>query len=455
MHFFNRIREVQFLKNRASSGKSELLVLYGRRRVGKSFLLEHTFPKALYFTADLTRPFFQMNRFLDLLKGPLDLPQSMSVDSWDSFFHFLHACIQKKPTPTVVIFDEFQYLPSQDPAFLSILQRWWDKSFSAQPLVMILCGSYIGMMEKTVLSPHSPIYGRRSGQYLIKPMDFFDVRSFVKHMPPEDQILVYACVGGIPLYLREFEGCQGFSEGLEQRILQPGQFLVDEGNYLTMEEFSSESSSYFDILRIVAQGRTRPNEIASLTGIPQKGLGTYLRRLLDVQLLRKETPFSLKRPRHTPLYFIDDDYLRFFFRFLFDGKDQIYRGNTSALQKKIKEQMPMFASVSFEKIAHEYIQRVIQPDRMGRWWKEKDEMDLVATKDNTLIVGEVKWTGKKLGPSILEELKRKTERLQADIGHSFDHIEYYLFSKNGFASPFPASEVRCMSLEDIVQTQMD
>jgi len=428
----NRKTEKAFIQKKMNSKKAELLVLYGRRRVGKTYLLENSFDSPLFFTADLSSPRQLMNNFMDPLRKILNLPDSLRISNWDEFFQFLANAVRTLKTKQAIIFDEFQYISQKDDSFLSIFQRWWDKEFSKLPVVIVLCGSYVGMFEKIALSVNSPIYGRRTGQYLVSPMNFFDASLFLEKMDIESRIKTYSVTGGIPLYLNEFSDYSNFSKALKEKVLSPGEFLLEEGRFLTLEEFSRDPATYFDILKAVANGRTKPNEISDLTEIPYKGLGTYLAKLLDLKLLRKEFPFSLKKPRRTPLYFIDDEYLRFYFKFLYPHKELIYRGRSDYLMKIILKALPQFVSFTFEKIAKQYLEKIVKPEKIGRWWRKDEEIDIVATCGNTLVVCEVKWTNKPVGSSVLYNLQRKAGLLQEDIGKNFEKVIYYLFSKSGF-----------------------
>ena len=213
----DREKECDFLKKKISSSRAELLIVYGRRRVGKTFLLQNCLENALFFTADLSSSFHLMNRFLDEIKDILKLPPTVRISSWDEFFSFLKNAIELQKDPIVIVFDEFQYIPMRDESFMSVLQRWWDEVFSKMGVKMILCGSYIGMIEKIALSQNSPLYGRRTGQYQILPLDFFDSMKFLNFDRKEDYVSAYSVTDGIPLYLLEFSDYRDFQTALMER----------------------------------------------------------------------------------------------------------------------------------------------------------------------------------------------------------------------------------------------
>ena len=444
----NREKERHFLLRKMESDESELIIIYGRRRVGKTFLLEHVLKDALFLTADLSNVKFTMNRFFDTLKPMLGLPKTTAISTWDDFFATLELALKQGKLTRIVI-DEFQYIPQRDPSFLSVLQRWWDTSLSKLGVKMILCGSYGGMVEKMTLSQNSPLYGRRTGQYKIRPMDFFDASAFLEKFEPVDRVYTFAVTDGIPLYLNEFSSYSSFEEALLEKVLSPGEFLVEEGRFLTMEEFKKDPSNYFSIMRAIATGKTTPVEIANFSGVEPRKIGTYLLRLLELELIRKEQPFSLKKPRQKPLYFINDEYLRFYFRFIYPNVDSIYRGLGREVLKEIMSIIDSHVSFTFEKVARQYMEREIVPEKIGRWWNKDTEIDVVAVKDDILYVAECKWTSKKVDHKTLMALQRKTAALLDDLKWDPKEIVYYLFSKSGFEAVEPSYNVKLISLETL------
>ncbi|OQY09081.1 MAG: ATPase [Marinitoga sp. 4572_148] len=407
MEMINRQKEKDFLLKKINSNKSELIVIYGR---------------TLYL----------IDRFSKIIISELpDFPKNIHATTWDDFFGLLKLLlIQKKYD--VIIFDEFQYIPQQDPTFISIFQRWWDTEFSRLGVNFILCGSYSGMIEKIALEHNSPLYGRRTGQYKIMPMDFFDASKFLTGFSIEDKIYVYSIADGIPLYLREFSEFKNLEEALVSKVFSPGEFLVEEGKFLTMEEFKKDPSNYFSIMKVIADGKTTPVEISNFSGVESRKIATYLSKLLDVELIKKELPFSIKKSKRKPLYYIKDEYIRFYFKYIFPNNDIIYRGHGEKLVKKILSEINIYTSFTFEKIARQYIEKVESPQKIGKWWNKDTEIDLVALTDKKLIVGECKWTNKKVDNRILQKLQLKTQKMLDEFKFEPEEIIYYLFSKSGF-----------------------
>ena len=447
----DREKECEFLKRKMSSDRAELLIVYGRRRVGKTFLLQNCFEKALFFTADLSSSFNLMNRFLNEIKDILKLPSTLRISSWDEFFSFLKNAIELQKDSKVIVFDEFQYIPMRDGSFMSVLQRWWDEVFSKMNVKMILCGSYIGMIEKITLSQNSPLYGRRTGQYQILPLDFFDSIKFLNFDRKEDYVNAYSVTDGIPLYLLEFSEYRDFQTALVEKVLTPGEYLVEEGRFLTLEEFH-DPSTYYSILQAIAQGRTAPSEIADLSGVDFKSINVYLSKLVELRFVEKELPFSLnKKPKRRPRYYLSDEYLRFYFRYLHPNKELIYRGLKEKALERINSTLNQHVSFTFEKIARQYMLRNLEVEKVGRWWEKDIEIDLVGIKENTLYVGECKWSNKKVDIRVLNRLRRKTAYLLKDLGLEDFSVVYYLFSKSGFEGLKETDEVKLVSLEDLIR----
>ncbi len=431
--FVNRKREKEFIRKKLKSGKAEMIVIYGRRRVGKTFLLENVLKDAIFFTADLSSPYQLMNRFFDQIKPYLGIPENARIDQWDAFFQALENVIKRGKK--VIVFDEFQYIPQKSDDFLSIMQRWWDCCLSKTNVKLFLCGSYIGMMEKIALDVSSPLYGRRTAQYKVHPFDFFDAQLLLKNMDCADRVRAYSAIGGIPLYLVELSQYSRFEEAILEKMLTPGEFLVEEGRFLILEEFKKDPSNYLAIIRAVASGKTTPSEISNETGIEHRKLATYLSKLLGLGIIKRLLPISLKRPSRKPLYYIEDNYLGFYFRYINPNIDLIYRGRGNDVLNMIKKTLSMHVSFTFEKIAQQYIEKLFLPEKIGKWWDKDAEIDVVAIKEDELIVAECKWRNKKTGAKTLHDLQRKTAQLLKSLdGFKPRKITYMLFSKSGFES---------------------
>ena len=238
MIFINREAEIQFLLDRAESNQAELIVVYGRRRIGKTELLKEAFKKrkAIYFVADLGADQDQRRRFSEVIQAlyPSPLLQTDPPSEWDPLFRYLIDLGKKNRI--VLVIDEFPYLCSSQPALPSILQRIWDEAGKQSKVCLILCGSFVSFMEREILGHKSPLYGRRTGQLLLQPLPLNTLKGFFPGYSAEERISAYAILGGVPAYLIQFSDKLSLAQNIEKQILNPTAFLYDEVRFILMEE---------------------------------------------------------------------------------------------------------------------------------------------------------------------------------------------------------------------------
>jgi AAA+ ATPase superfamily predicted ATPase len=266
--FINRLEELQLLEDRCASDRAELFVLYGRCRVGKTELLAQFCrdKRHIFFVADLdVEPVLRAALSTAVNAELLGSEAASAVyPTWEDIFRLLaqHA----KAERLVVVLDEFTYLVDAHPPLASILQRLWDSHLMHSKLMLILCGSYVGMMEKAVLGYRAPLYGRRTAQYMLEPLGFHDARHFFPAYDPVDQVRAYAIFGGTPAYLQVVPASEALLTNVGQQALTRGTFLYDEVHFLLHQELR-EPRNCFAILEAIASGRTRLNEIKQATGL--------------------------------------------------------------------------------------------------------------------------------------------------------------------------------------------
>ena len=260
--FINRVRELAFLEKRYAAPQAELVVLYGRRRVGKTELLRRFCEgkRHFFYVADLgtteTTLAEVAKRYGELFHAD---PDSVHFATWDQAFKALAR--QAADERLIVVLDEFTYLLQTDAAFPSILQRLWDETLQHSRLMVILSGSYVGIMEREVLAYQAPLYGRRTGQWHLQPLAFADARLFLPGYGTPDQVRAFAILGGVPAYLRQFTDRRPLLDNIEEAILSQGSFLYDEPRFLLQMELR-EPRVYFAILEAIATGRVRQDEIS-------------------------------------------------------------------------------------------------------------------------------------------------------------------------------------------------
>lgn len=458
--FVNREREIEALERSYTSNRAELYVLYGRRRVGKTELLR-TFcqgKRHIFFIADLGTEASALAEFTrQISQFVYDRPDAISpFSSWDAAFEFLLPLATEERL--VVVLDEFTYLIDANPAVPSILQRLWDARLRETQLMLILCGSYVGMMEQHVLAYRAPLYGRRTAQWHLQPLSFWDVTHFFPHSKPTDQVRAYAVLGGVPAYLLQLDDQMSLLHNIEQRILTPGTFLYDEPRFLLLQELR-DPHRYFSVLEAIAAGRTRQNEIAQAAGIATSSLSFYLTTLREMGLVERVVPATEKHPHKSKrgLYRLMDNYFRFWFRFVYPNRSLLERGEMAQVRRQIEKQIDPFTSLTFEVICREHVWRLHQtgalsftPRAVGSWWNRQKEIDVVAVGDEDILLGECKWTTRPVGTNILDGLKRNAQSLiQQGRWH---RVYYVLFSRSGFTTALESQAKHVTSAEFTLST---
>jgi AAA+ ATPase superfamily predicted ATPase len=355
--------------------------------------------------------------------------------------------------PPIVILDEFTYLVSGNKALPSILQKAWDERLKDTHLKIVLCGSYIGMMESEVLGYRAPLYGRRTASALLSALDLPASTLFFPNYSAEGQFLTWAVLGGMPFYLRVFTDQQDVFSNIRQHILdsQSGT-LFSEPRLLLMEELR-EPRNYFSILRSIAQGRTRLNEITQASGVGEPtSVARYLDILQQMRLVTRRVPVTEPQPEKSKkgIYQIDDHFLRFWFRYVHPNQSGLDLGLADAiLEKHIRPDFDHFVSAAFEEAARGFIANEARrgtlnflPERIGSWWNRAAEIDVVANSqaEKIALVGECKWSINPIGVNILDDLKHKAGVLLKD--HEIRRFEYALFARAGFT---PALKDRALS----------
>jgi hypothetical protein len=443
--FINRNAELEQLGHLYGSDRAELFVLYGRRRVGKTELLRAfcVDKPHIFFIATLSSDTEQLATFSQQIYGfsHSEVPAGFTFPSWDAAFQAL-ADFPMQPRP-IIILDEFTYLISGNKAIPSILQKVWDEKLKNTRLMLVLCGSYIGMMETEVLGYQAPLYGRRTASTLLRPLDLPSSSLFFPHYSHEEQFLAWSVLGGMPYYLRTFSDNQNIFSNIRQHILdtQTGA-LFNEPRLLLMEELR-EPRNYFSILRAIAQGRTRLNEITQASGVSEvTAVARYLDILQQMRLITRRVPATENQPEKSKkgIYQIDDHFLRFWFRYIQPNQSGLDLGLADAiLNQRILPDLDHFVSTAFEEAAIAFTARLAQtggltflPERIGGWWDRDAEIDVLAINqtEKAALVGECKWSVNLVGTNILDDLKQKSQVLMKDYG--IQKVQFALFARIGF-----------------------
>ncbi|MWV40027.1 ATP-binding protein [Natrialba sp. INN-245] len=428
----DRAKEVEWLRSHLTRDERQLLVVYGRRRVGKTTLvtevLETLQTECIYYLCDQRGPAHNARQFATQCAEAFDdIPPD--VDGFVDAFQYLK---NRVDGPCIVALDEFSYLVEADETIPSVFQTIVDEVLADTEISLVLLGSSISMMEEGVLSYESPLYGRRTGQWELAPLSFADMRGFFQDNDINTQIQTYSVLGGIPAYLEQFDPEQSLLSNIETHILSKGAFLYEEPEFLLRQELR-EPATYMAILEAIAAGSTRVTDIANTIGKDASGISRYLKNLSKLALVERETPVT--DPDGRGVYRIADDFLRFWFRFVAPNKGTLEQGRTAAVRDSLADSLSDHTSQTFEHVCQQAVQSAAVPvdcSRVGRWWYKEAEIDVVGLnpQTNTLLLGECKWTNTPVGTSLLTDL----EELEENVRWQGDDrtVEYALFSRSGF-----------------------
>ena len=417
--FKNRIKELALLNELYERKTAKLVVLYGRRRVGKTELLKEFLKKhkGLYILARQESEAEQLKKVSSQVAEYYndEVIKASPFSSWDALFIYL----SEKPRIPIVI-DEFPYIVQSSKKITGILQDHWDNRFSKKDSFIVLCGSSIAMMEK-LLGKKSPIYGRRTEQILLEPLKFNDACLFFpESMSFKDKALNYSILGGMPAYLLEFDFKKSLRENLIENVARKNKFLYQDVLFTLREELK-EPRNYFSILYSIAKGNSKAGQIVNDTGLGKSFINKYLSVLIDLQLVERRVPVTEKsfaRSRNG-IYLLKDNFFKFWFKFVFENQEYVEQEKQEKLvDEKIMPDLMGFAGRIFEEIAlSEMIRSGKYKDYLfGRFWDKNVEVDIVGIdkSNKKLLVGEVKF--KKLTRSDINEIKNALKEKAQKIG---------------------------------------
>ncbi len=437
--FVNRESELEALNGEYNSKGASFTVIYGRRRVGKTTLISQYIKDkpAIFFYATEASLNYQLKFLAELViqfTGQAYL-KDLSFNSFEQLFLFLAENIKDKKV--VLAIDEYQHLVKLDKSFSSVLQKVWDNHLKTKNIHLLLCGSVISMMHTEVLNYSAPLYGRRTSSIFLKQMAFKYISKFMHSSSLEEQIKIFAAFGAVPKYLELINPKQSFIDNVKNQILHKNSYLYNEVRFLIKEEIN-DPVTYFTILETIAKGDRKLGNIAKKMHVPTSHLTRYLKKLIDLDIVKKEVPITEKQPEKSKLgrYRIRDNFINFWFYYVFMNQSYLEIGNTDYVIKQIDESFnEKFVSFAFEDYVLELILEEpvkhlgFTPLKIGRWWNNQEEIDLVAIGETDVAFIECKWRNQKIGHNVLNELKRKAELVDID-----PHLKktMVIFSKKGF-----------------------
>ncbi len=447
--FVNRIYELENLNREYDAAGSSFTVIYGRRRIGKTALIREFIRNkpTLYFYATESTISEQLSQFTIRLATAFNKPslEDTKFTSFEKAFQFLAESLGDEKI--VVAIDEYQNLVKADPAFSSVLQKVWDLQLKEKNIHLVLCGSIISMMHSETLDYSSPLYGRRTSSIHLKSMPFETIHKFI-NVNKEELMKVYASFGTVPRYLELYKARKSFLENIKDNVLSQGSYLYNEIKFLIKEEIASPNT-YFQILNIISGGETKIGKIGAKMGVHASHLTRYLLRLGELDILEKDVPVTEKETTKSKLgrYRIKDKFIAFWFFYVYRNFSQLEIRNIDPVLKQINESFNQkFVSFAFEDYVKELLLHHPQkylgfiPEKIGRWWNNKEEIDQVAFNDEHVAFIECKWQNQQVGYEVYQDMKRKAETLEFQ-----QQYQYIIFAKKGFKTSLKESDCRLYS----------
>ncbi|MGB1249450.1 MAG: ATP-binding protein [Candidatus Promineifilaceae bacterium] len=451
MRFIDRKREFTFLNQLKTYPDGQMVLMYGRRRVGKTVLLRHWAEQSglrhIYWAAEKEPPALQRRKFFARCFG--NAAPSTQFETWADCFAAVAQTLGQEHT--ILIIDELPYAADADSAFLSALQHAWDHLFKPLPLILILCGSHVNVMER-LMNRQSPLYGRFRRQWRLQPLPFCAIREFGERWSADERVAIYAIVGGIPAYLEWLDPQLSFSDNLRDVLLDSGSLFIAEPEFLLYDEVR-EPRNYLAILKAIGSGAHTIAEIQRDTLLSKSHLTTYLARLQQLYMVERRIPATV-RPQHRHQsrrgrYHLSDAYFRFYFRFIAPRiADIAYR--PERVLPVIRQQLRAFIGMSaWEELSRQWVDWFVDPkedpalpylgwlpENIGSHWSRTVQVDVVAVSwtEKRLLIGECKWQPNAVSRKIVQDLvEHKTPKLLDSIDKAEQwKIQHACFGRGGF-----------------------
>ena len=460
--FYCREAELRTMNNRYKKDRFECIVIYGRRRVGKTALINE-FCKGkptVYFSA-LNASSQENLEALSKAIYTCQNPDSTSNPTYRSYEDALEAITEMAMEKRLVfVIDEYPYLAKAEKSISSRLQHIIDHSWQDSRIYLILCGSSMSFMEYQVLGYESPLYGRRTAQFKIQALTYREITEFHPELKAADQALLYGVTGGIPHYINKLDVESNLDEALLDNLFSTSSYLFEEPENLLKQELR-EPAIYNSVISAIAAGASHSNEISTKVGLESGVCAKYLKVLLDLGILKKETPIT-EKPGKKTIYAIDDNFFRFWYRFVPRNMSVISAGRMRLIyEQAVKRFYPDYMGLVFEKMCQEYLLRYAKDlpillSNVGQWWgtdsktRKEVQIDIVGVPvdGNEYLIGSCKYRNEKIGIEELELLRR-----YAAVFRQNGIFHYFIFSKGGFTQALLEAEmqgeVTLLTLEDL------
>lgn len=445
--FLGRTQELSLLDHLWNAPGAQFLVLYGRRRVGKTALLAHwierTGHRSLYWVATPSSSLVQLRSFSQAVFNAANpgapAPESFSYASWDQAWRQVAALAS---TERIAVFiDEFTYLLETTPEMAGSLQNLWDQVFSRANLFMCISGSHLGMMKREFLNYQAPLYGRATAQIHLQPLPFGVTGLFFPKYTAADRVALYALFGGIPAYWERVDPGKSISQNIKTQLLSPNNLMQSE-SALLLHDFVSDLHNYVAILTAIANNARTPKEIAAVTGLPSNHMPKYLSVLAEAGFVERRVSITQSpAPSRSGRHHITDPYLRFYYRFLESRQYQFsLKIQEQALAEITRHMIDFIGTHTWEELCREWVLRAgalgnlpFMPDQVGSAWNRSVQVDVVGINrmEKTLILGECKWTLNPADRKVITQLiEEKTAKIVPDQGQW--RVFFLGFSRSGW-----------------------
>ena len=443
--FKGRVRELNLLDELWQATEATLLVLYGRRRVGKTRLLEQwtkqSKTRALYWMAEPSSAADQLRSFSQALYNFANpnapAPLDFSYTTWAQAWQQVAVLAQRERFALFV--DEFTYVLAITPIIAGVLQNAWDHRLNQTNLFLVISGSHLGMMRRHMLSYQAPLYGRATSQLHLQPLPFGYTQDFFPNYQPDERVAIYAIFGGIPAYWERITPTRSISDNIRHQLLTPNNLMQAEPRLL-LQDFVQDPHNYVSILRAIAGGARTQKDISVRAGLAQGHVSKYLSVLREAGFVERRVPVTATESSRLGRYHLIDPYLRFYYRFLFARQAQLAMNEPDLALAEIKRHLLDFIGAhTWEELCREWTLRAsvrgvlpFAADQVGSAWTKQAQVDVagINSMEKTIFLGECKWQDRPVSRSILRQLVAKTSEIVPKRGQW--RVCYLGFARDGW-----------------------
>ncbi len=447
--FIGREKELELIDRKIRSNQFEFGLVYGRRRIGKTKLLEEVVKKhdAIYYVANELGTAYNLSKLSEVVATHYH--ESFQFDGFESLFSFLAKRSEEKST--ILIIDEFTYLMSQDVGLLSVFQNAIDQFLLQSQVTLILSGSHVGMIEEAI-SYRKPLYGRTTFKMKIEPFDYYDASKFYPNMNAIDKVRLYGVFGGVPFYTSKINEHLSVKENIINLIVEKGAIFEDEITFFLTQEVRS-MSTYGRLLDAIASGATKLSEIASKSGSANTGtISKNLDVLMGLGIVEKEYCFEEGSHSKKTIYRIKDPLFHFHYVFIERNKtSKVLMDAERFYENYIEPRFERYVSFKFETICTEYLKRTYQTSiqSIGRYWyndakeRKQVEIDIMMKERDTYMAFECKWTEQLIDESVYQTLLKRANQ--------FEPVQLGFFSKSGYEESVLMKDGLFIGIDDLYQ----